>query len=292
MSAEPTKTGTASETPERPEDADAVLLRRDSNGIATLTLNRPKHYNALSTGLMSALQAMLERLGDDRSVKAVIIEGAGKGFCAGHDLKEMNAGREAGCGADGGRAYFQSVFEQCSRMMLSITRLPQPVIAKVQGIATAAGCQLVATCDLAVAADSAYFATPGVNIGLFCSTPMVALTRAVPRKTAMEMLLTGEGIDAATAERIGLINRAVPADELDLAAMEFAEKIAGKSPLTLKTGKEAFYRQIEMDMEQAYSYASQVMTTNMLARDAQEGISAFIEKRDPVWRDEKLAPNK
>ncbi len=253
----------------------SILLRSDANGIATLTLNRPKQYNALSTGLMSEVQAVLEDLREDRSVKVVILQGAGKGFCAGHDLKEMRAGD--------GRAYFEAVFKQCSKMMLSITRLPQPVIAKVHGIATAAGCQLVATCDLAIASKEAHFATPGVNIGLFCSTPMVALSRAVPSKTAMEMLLTGEGIDAATAERMGLINRAVPADDLDRVTQEYAAKIAGKSPLTLKIGKEAFYSQIEMDLEQAYSYASEVMTTNMLAKDAEEGIDAFIEKRDPKW---------
>lgn len=269
---------TAPETAEASESSDAILLRNDSGGIATLTLNRPRQYNALSTGLMSEIQAVLDQLREDRSVKVVVLEAAGKGFCAGHDLKEMRAGN--------GRAYFEAVFKQCSRMMLSITSLPQPVIAKVQGVATAAGCQLVATCDLAVASDTAHFATPGVNIGLFCSTPMVALSRAVSRKTAMEMLLTGEGIDAATAERMGLINRAVPASELDDTVRAYAEKIAGKSPLTLKIGKEAFYRQIEMGLEEAYDYASKVMTTNMLARDAEEGIDAFIEKRDPEWTGE------
>lgn len=264
--------------PDTASSDEAILLRSDANGIATLTLNRPKQYNALSTGLMGEVQAALEDLREDRSVKVVILEAAGKGFCAGHDLKEMRAG--------GGRAYFEAVFAQCSRMMLSITRLPQPVIAKVHGIATAAGCQLVATCDLAVASEDAHFATPGVNIGLFCSTPMVALSRAVSRKTAMEMLLTGEGIDAATAEQMGLINRAVPAGDLDRITLDYAQKIAGKSPLTLKIGKEAFYRQIEMDLEQAYGYASEVMTSNMLAKDAEEGIDAFIEKRDPKWTGE------
>ncbi len=268
----------AAPSPETPGSDVAILLRSDSDGIATLTLNRPGQYNALSTGLMREVQSALEDLREDPSVKVVILEAAGKGFCAGHDLKEMRAGN--------GRAYFEAVFKQCSRMMLSITRLPQPVIAKVHGIATAAGCQLVATCDLAVASNEAHFATPGVNIGLFCSTPMVALSRAVSRKTAMEMLLTGEGIDAATAERIGLINRAVPADELDSTTFAYAQKIASKSPLTLKIGKEAFYRQIEMGLEEAYSYASEVMTSNMLARDAEEGIDAFIEKRTPEWTGE------
>lgn len=273
---------TASQDSAAMSEKEAILLRQDADGIATLTLNRPKQYNALSTGLMTEIQAALDAIKDDRSVKVVVLEAAGKGFCAGHDLKEMRAAGNAG----DKRAYFEAVFQQCSRMMLSITRLPQPVIAKVQGIATAAGCQLVATCDLAVAAETAQFATPGVNIGLFCSTPMVALSRAVPRKTAMEMLLTGESIDAATAERISLINRAVPAEDLDSVTLEFAQKIAGKSPLTLKIGKEAYYRQIEMDLEQAYSYTSEVMTTNMLARDAEEGIDAFIEKRAPTWTGE------
>ncbi len=273
---------TASHNSTTAVDSEAILLRQDAGGIATLTLNRPKQYNALSTALMTELEAEFEAIRDDRSVKVVILEAAGKGFCAGHDLKEMRAAD----GAGDKRAYFESVFQLCSRMMLSITRLPQPVIAKVQGIATAAGCQLVATCDLAVAADTANFATPGVNIGLFCSTPMVALSRAVPRKTAMEMLLTGESIDAATAERIGLINRAVAAEDLDRVTLDYAEKIASKSPLTLKIGKEAYYRQIEMDLEQAYSYTSEVMTTNMLARDAEEGIDAFIEKREPTWTGE------
>ncbi len=273
---------TASQDSPVASDNEAILLRRDADGIATLTLNRPKQYNALSTGLMAEIQTALDALRDDRSINVVILEAAGRGFCAGHDLKEMRA---AG-GASDKRAYFEAVFQQCSRMMLSITRLPQPVIAKVQGIATAAGCQLVATCDLAIAAETASFATPGVNIGLFCSTPMVALSRVVPRKTAMEMLLTGESIDAATAERMGLINRAVPVEDLDRVTQDFAQKIASKSPLTLKIGKEAYYRQIEMDLEQSYSYTSEVMTTNMLARDAEEGIDAFIEKREPTWTGE------
>lgn len=265
MAAEPAR------TTEQPR-----LLREDDDGIARLTLNRPGAYNALSVGLMAALQDELERIGEDESVRAVILAGSGKGFCAGHDLKEIRSG--------GGRAFFEAVFRQCSKLMLTLTRLPQPVVAQVHGIATAAGCQLVATCDLAVAAESARFGTPGVNIGLFCSTPMVALSRAVPRKQAMEMLLTGEMVDAATAVSLGLINRAVPEAELPQAADEMAAKIAAKSPLVLKIGKEAFYRQIDMDLEAAYAYASEVMTTNMLARDAEEGIDAFIEKRKPVWQ--------
>ena len=255
---------------------EPLLLREDGDGVARLTLNRPGAYNALSVGLMAALQDELERITDDPSVRAVILAGSGKGFCAGHDLKEMRSG--------GGRDFFEAVFQQCSKLMLTLTRLPQPVVAQVHGIATAAGCQLVATCDLAVAAESAHFGTPGVNIGLFCSTPMVALSRAVPRKQAMEMLLTGEMVDAASAVSLGLINRAVPEAELADAALELAGKVAAKSPLVLKIGKQAFYRQIEMDLEAAYAYASEAMTTNMLARDAEEGIDAFIEKRKPVWQ--------
>ena len=257
------------------QDAPFVL-RDDEAGIATLTLNRPGAYNALSAGLMAALQAQLDGLTHDPAVKAVILQGAGKGFCAGHDLKELRARPT--------RDFYEEVFAACSRLMLTITRLPKPVIAKVHGIATAAGCQLVATCDLAVAAETARFGTPGVNIGLFCSTPMVALTRAVPRKQAMEMLLTGEMVPAERAIALGLINKAVPEADLDAAATDLAKTVASKSPLTLKIGKEAFYRQIDMELEQAYAYCSEVMTTNMLARDAEEGINAFIEKRSPNWQ--------
>ncbi len=253
-----------------------LLLREDNEGIVRLTLNRPRQYNALSADLMSALQAALDEIAEDSQVRAVVIEGAGRGFCAGHDLKELR-------GRSGDREFYQSVFKQCSRLMVSITSLPQPVIAKVHGIATAAGCQLVATCDLAVADAAAHFGTPGVNIGLFCSTPMVALSRAVPRKQAMEMLLTGDMIEAAEAVRLGLINRAVPAETLEEATLELARKVVSKSPLTLKIGKEAFYRQIEYGLVEAYAYTAQVMTTNMLARDAEEGIDAFIEKRAPKW---------
>jgi enoyl-CoA hydratase/carnithine racemase len=253
-----------------------ILLREDSEGIARLTLNRPRQYNALSADLMSALQAALDEIADDSQVRAVVIEGAGRGFCAGHDLKELR-------GRSGDREFYQAIFKQCSRLMVSITSLPQPVIAKVHGIATAAGCQLVATCDLAVADETAHFGTPGVNIGLFCSTPMVALSRAVPRKQAMEMLLTGDMIEAAEAVNLGLINRAVPAESLEEATLELTRKVVSKSPLTLKIGKEAFYRQIEYGLVEAYAYTAQVMTTNMLARDAEEGIDAFIEKRAPKW---------
>jgi enoyl-CoA hydratase/carnithine racemase len=256
--------------------ADQPVLRAEpAPGIIRLTLNRPKAYNALSVGLMTALQAELDVVKADRSVKAVIIAANGPGFCAGHDLKEVRA--------NPGRQQYEALFRQCSMLMQSVVALPQPVIAQVHGVASAAGCQLVASCDLAVAADTARFATPGVNIGLFCSTPMVALSRNVSRKHAMEMLLTGDLLPAARAAEIGLINRVVPADTLPEAALALAGQIASKSPLTLKIGKEAFYRQLDMPLAQAYDHASRVMTENMLARDAEEGIDAFIEKRDPQW---------
>jgi len=254
-----------------------LLLRSTSEGIARLTLNRPRQYNALSAGLMSELQDAIDSIAADATVRVVIIEGAGRGFCAGHDLKELRS-------HSGDRDFFQAIFKQCSRLMTSITALPQPVIAKVHGIATAAGCQLVATCDLAVADATAHFGTPGVNIGLFCSTPMVALSRAIPRKQAMEMLLTGDMVDAGEALRLGLINRTASADALEQTTLALARKVASKSPLTLKIGKEAFYRQIEYGLVEAYAYASEVMTTNMLARDAEEGIAAFVEKRKPEWQ--------
>jgi enoyl-CoA hydratase/carnithine racemase len=258
-------------------EADLVL-REDRDGIARLTLNRPKAYNALSLGLMAALQNELDEIASNRSIKAVVIEGAGKGFCAGHDLREMRSRTD--------ETFHQTVFAACSKLMLTVTDLPQPVIAKVHGIATAAGCQLVTTADLAIAADSTRFGTPGVNIGLFCSTPMVAVSRAIPRKQVMEMLLTGEMIDAGTAVTHGLINHAVPETELENAVQEMAGKIASKSPLVLKTGKKAFYRQLEMTLAEAYAYTSQVMVDNMQARDAAEGIDAFIEKRTPEWTGE------
>ena len=256
--------------------AQSLLLRHDDDGIATLTMNRPEARNALSVGLMNAMQEAIDAVAQDRSVKVVVIAGAGPGFCAGHDLRELRA--------HPGRETYEAVFAQCSRLMVSIIKLPKPVIARIHGVATAAGCQLVATCDLAVASEAARFATPGVNIGLFCSTPMVALSRAVGRKQAMEMLLTGELIPAAEAHRIGLVNRVVPAADLDEAVTTLARQIAAKSPLTLAIGKEAFYRQAELGLELAYAYASEVMTTNMLARDAEEGIDAFLHKRPPEWQ--------
>lgn len=252
-----------------------AILREDADGVATLLLNRPAAYNALSTGLMTALQTALEAVAADGSVHVVVLAGAGKGFCAGHDLRELRA--------MSGRDEFKAVFEQCSRLMQTVAALPKPVIARVHGVATAAGCQLVASCDLAVAAHGARFATPGVNIGLFCSTPMVALSRAVPRKRAMRMLLTGEMLGAEDAERFGLVSHVVPDDRLVLETTRLSRLVASKSPLTLKLGKAAFYRQAEMDLASAYAYAIEVMTTNMLARDAAIGIDAFVNKTQPLW---------
>jgi enoyl-CoA hydratase/carnithine racemase len=263
-------------SPARNIASESILLRQDKDGVATLTMNRPQARNALSMALMDALIQELDALAIDSSIKVVVIAGAGPGFCAGHDLKELRA--------DPRREFYEATFHRCSELMLKITHLPKPVIARVHGIATAAGCQLVATCDLAVAENEARFATPGVNIGLFCSTPMVALSRAVPRKQAMEMLLTGEMISAARALDIGLLNRAVPAAELDSTVGALAGTIAGKSPKILAIGKEAFYRQADMGLAEAYAYASEVMTRNMMARDAAEGIDAFIEKRHPKWQ--------
>jgi len=254
---------------------EPLLLRRDEDGVAWLTLNRPQARNALSIALMGEMEAALETLAADRQTRIVVIAGAGPAFCAGHDLRELRA--------NPGRQHYEAVFAQCARLMTRIVRLSKPVIARVHGVATAAGCQLVASCDLAVAAEDARFATPGVNIGLFCSTPMVALSRAVGRKPAMEMLLTGNLIGAVEARQWGLVNRVVPADKLDEAVQALAREVASKSPLTLAIGKEAFYRQAELGLDAAYAYASEVMTTNMLARDAEEGIDAFIGKRPPVW---------
>ncbi len=261
---------TAPETSARPP-----VLRTDHDGVATVTLNRPAARNALSMALMTVLQEVFEAIDRDRSVRAVVLAAHGPAFCAGHDLKELSADRDP--------TALARVFRTCSALMLTIQQIRQPVIAQVQGIATAAGCQLVATCDLALAAEDARFATPGVNIGLFCSTPMVALSRAVGRKAALEMLLLGEMIDAGEAVRIGLVNRAVPAAELDRATAALAGKIAAKSGRVLEIGKSAFYRQIELGTKAAYDEMSEIMTRNMLARDAGEGIGAFLGKRAPEW---------
>jgi enoyl-CoA hydratase/carnithine racemase len=252
------------------------ILRSDTGGVASLTLNRPAARNALSHGMLLALSEELRRTAMDSSVRVVVLAGAGPAFCAGHDLKEIRTEKF-------GRAYTEALFAECARVMLAIVGLPKPVIAQVHGVATAAGCQLVASCDLAVAADDARFATPGVNIGLFCSTPMVALSRNVGRKAAMHMLLTGELIDAHAAMRYGLISEVAPAAELASRTAALAAKIAAKSPRILAIGKEAFYRQAELPLSDAYAYASQVMVTNLAERDAQQGIDAFIEKRTPVW---------
>ncbi len=269
-------TASVAQAPPVPDDPQApVLLRSDSGGVATLTLNRPRARNALSMALMGALQGELDAIRENPAVRVVVLRGAGPAFCAGHDLKEMRA--------DPSRAATEAVFGTCARLMLSLVRLPQPVIARVHGIATAAGCQLVATCDLAICADEARFATPGVQIGLFCSTPMVALSRAVSRKAALEMLLVGEPIDAREALRIGLVNRVVPEADLDAAVGALADTIAGKARRVLAIGKEAFGRQIEMGLEEAYGYAAEVMTRNMMMADAREGIDAFLGKRPPRW---------
>jgi enoyl-CoA hydratase/carnithine racemase len=250
-----------------------ITTAREGN-VAILTLNRPERRNALSLELMRDLLACLEAIGRDRDVRAVILEAAGKVFCSGHDLSQMT-GRDVN--------EYREIFDVCSELMQKLQSIPQPVIAAVQGIATAAGCQLVASCDLAVAAEEAAFATPGVKIGLFCTTPMVALTRAIGRKRALQMLLTGELVDARTAADWGLINQVVASGELHAAARAMAERIVGASSLTVGIGKQAFYAQIDLDQPKAYAYAKEVMTMNAMAADAQEGIGAFLEKRKPCW---------
>lgn len=256
-------------------DDAGILDREDRDGVAVLTMRRPKARNALSEAMLAELASALDAIAGDKTVGAVVLQADGPAFSAGHDLREMQAKKS--------RDYYDWLLGECAGVMKRIVRLPKPVIAAVEGVATAAGCQLVASCDLAVAGDEARFATPGVNIGLFCSTPMVAVSRAVSPKHAMEMLLLGDMIDAETAFRFGLVNRVVPAAEARSAAFAMAAQIASKSPLTLKIGKEAFYKQIEMGLDDAYDYASDVMAGNMMARDAEEGISAFIEKRTPKW---------
>jgi enoyl-CoA hydratase/carnithine racemase len=260
--------------------AEAPVLFTRAGSVLRLVLNRPAARNALSEALMTALQDALEEAAHDAMTRVIVLAAKGPAFSSGHDLKEMTACR---AGPDRGRAKFAALFSQCSKLMQSIVHHAKPVIAEVQGIATAAGCQLVASCDLALASSEARFATPGVNIGLFCSTPMVALSRNVSRKHAMEMLLTGDMIAAEEAQRIGLVNRVVAPALLEGETMKLADRIADKPRATVKIGKEAFYRQLEMNLRDAYNYASRVMTENMLAAEAKEGIGAFVEKREPKW---------
>ena len=264
------------------QSSDILLRELDDDGVLRLTLNDVVRRNALSEAMLAALGAAFAGAGTDPAVRVIVLAANGPAFSAGHDLKEMTAGRAH---ADRGRAYFTKVMAMCSGIMQAIVNCPKPVIAEVTGIATAAGCQLVASCDLAIAADTTRFSTPGVHIGLYCSTPMVALSRNVADKHAMEMLLTGDMTSASRAAEIGLVNRAVAPEELRQATMEMARKIAAKSSMTLATGKGAFYAQREMGLSDAYVYASGVMVENMLARDAEEGIAAFIQKRSPHWQD-------
>jgi enoyl-CoA hydratase/carnithine racemase len=261
---------------------EILLSALDEKGVLRLTLNDARRRNALSEEMLQRLGQAVAEAGQNPAVRVVVLDAIGPAFCAGHDLKQLTAGRAA---ADGGRAYFAKIMGLCAQVMQAIVACPKPIIAEVAGVATAAGCQLVASCDLALAAEGAQFSTPGVNIGLFCSTPMVALSRNVAAKHAMEMLLMGEMVSAARAAEMGLVNRVVPAQALRAQTQSFAEKIASKSSLTLATGKGAFYAQAEMPLAQAYGYAAQVMVDNMLARDAEEGIGAFFEKRAPQWQD-------
>lgn len=268
-----TSTNTAGVTTDAP-----LVIRQDStdnSGVATLTLNNPKQFNALSMALLSALQKVLDEIAKDKSIRVVVIAAEGKAFCAGHNLKEMHAHSD--------REFHQALFNQCSQMMLTINRMPQVVIAKVQGIATAAGCQLVAACDLAVASRTAKFATSGINVGLFCSTPAVAVSRNLSPKQAFEMLITGEFIDAETAAVQGLINRVADPEQLDSVLQELVDAIISKSSVATSTGKKMFYNQLGMELPDAYEYASQVMVDNMMTNDVAEGIDAFIEKRQAVW---------
>jgi enoyl-CoA hydratase/carnithine racemase len=258
--------------------SDTLILRHTENGVTTLTLNQPERRNSLSMAMLEALSQVLEQVADDDETRVVVVAAKGSVFCAGHDLREIQGQLDQ-------KAALHELFRLCSKVMQQLVQLPQPVIARAAGVATAAGCQLIASCDLAIAAESARFATPGVNIGLFCSTPMVALSRNVSRKHAMEMLLTGEMIGAQRAEQMGLVNRVVAEADLDRAVYEMAATIAAKSRYTLKIGKEAFSRQLEMGLADAYEYTSEVMTANLEAADAQEGICAFLDKRRPEWQD-------
>lgn len=264
-------------SPDAGSVAEDSLLRVDSvDGVITLTLNRADQFNALSEEMLGALQQALAAVAADDSARCVIVAGAGRAFCAGHDLKQMRANPD--------KAYYEALFAQCGDVMQRIVTLPVPVIARVHGVATAAGCQLVASCDLAIAADTARFAVSGINVGLFCSTPAVALTRNMPMKKAFEMLVTGQFIGAEEAAAQGLINRAVPADQLDAEVAALAQAICAKSPLAVRTGKAMYRRQFSMGLEQAYDYAGKVMAGNMMAEDAGEGIDAFMQKRQPIWK--------
>lgn len=258
----------------------AILERNDKNSVAYILLNSPDTLNSLSDEMLAALTKEFENLKNDPKIRAVVLEGAGKAFCAGHNLKEMTKGRKA---EDGGKAYFLDLFKRCARMMMLIQKLPQPVIAKVHGIATAAGCQLVATCDLAISEKSTKFGVNGVNIGLFCSTPMVALSRNITRKKAFEMLTTGDFISAEQAKTLGLINRVVEIENFDLETEKLAEQIASKLGVAVKIGKEAFYKQLEMPISEAYEYTGRVMAENMMFRQTEKGIDAFLNKREPTW---------
>ena len=277
-------TSQTTETTAVQDDTHVILLQEITNtGVLRLTLNDAKRRNALSTEMMSELSATLDNAAQDKAVRVIVLAANGPAFCAGHDLKQIKAGRE---NDDNGKSYFTEVFDNCAALMQKIVKHPKPVIAEVAGIATAAGCQLVASCDLAIAAKTARFATPGVHIGLFCSTPMVALSRNVSNKHAMEMLMAGDMVPAKKAAKIGLINQAVKDKKLRQATMELADKIASKSTMTLAIGKQAFYAQSEMPLADAYQYASEVMTENLLKQDAIEGIAAFVEKRKPEWTDQ------
>ena len=258
-------------------EPELILLRSDAGGVATLTLNRPSQFNALSTEVLTELQDALDAIAQDASVRVVVIAGAGKAFCAGHDLKQMRANHA--------RAYMQNLFAQCGKVMMTLLKMPQPVIARVHGIAAAAGCQLVAMCDLAVAAEAARFAVSGINVGLFCATPSVALGRNMGRKQAMEMLLTGDFIDAAEAQRRGLVNRVVPLEQLDAEVKQLTDSICGKSAAAVAMGKQMFYRQLELGLDAAYELATETMACNMMCADADEGIDAFMQKRQPEWKD-------
>ena len=265
------------------ENLNMLIKEKSDKGVLRLIMNNSDQKNPLSEGMMSMLMDEIEGASSDQSIRVIVLAAKGNVFSSGHDLKEITAARESG---DSGEVYFKNLFDYCSSLMQLIVNTPQPIIAEVDGVATAAGCQLVASCDLAIASHESRFATPGVNLGLFCSTPMVALSRNVNKKNAMEMLLTGDFIDAEKAKEIGLINNSVPREELILEVNKLAEKIASKSTMTVATGKKAFYAQAEMDLSEAYKYTSKTMTDNLIKNDAKDGISAFLEKRSPEWKDE------